>query len=86
VDQVFEEDGGFMATRTFIDVIRPKLNGIRGMLRARQRVLPVDRAELMEITEDWARAAFQIEEKDLLYMERLVMLQNRHTNKMQSVA
>jgi DSF synthase len=86
VDQVFEEDGGFLATRTFIDVIRPKLNGIRGMLRARQRVLPVDRAELMEITEDWARAAFQIEEKDLLYMERLVMLQNRHTNKIQSVA
>jgi DSF synthase len=86
VDQVFEEDGGFMATRTFIDVIRPKLNGIRGMLRARQRVLPVDRAELMEITEDWARAAFRIEEKDLLYMERLVMLQNRHTNKIQSVA
>src|SRR6185312_8886244 len=83
VDQVFEEDGGFLATRTFIDVIRPKLNGIRGMLRARQRVLPVDRAELMEITEDWARAAFQIEEKDLLYMERLVMLQNRHTNKIQ---
>lgn len=86
VDQVFEPSDGFMAVRTFIDVVRPKLNGIRGMIRARQRVLPIDRAELMAITEDWARTAFCLEEKDLLYMERLVMLQNRYTSKIQSVA
>lgn len=86
VDQVFDQNEGYMAARTFIDVMRPKLNGIRGMIRARQRVLPIDRAELMEITEDWARSAFLLEEKDLMYMERLVMLQNRHTSKLQSVA
>jgi DSF synthase len=86
VDEVFEPEGGFMAVRTFVDVMRPKLNSIRGMIRARQRVLPIDRAELMEITEDWARSAFQIEEKDLMYMERLVMLQNRHAQKIQNVA
>jgi DSF synthase len=86
VDEVFDQNDGFMAARTFIDVMRPKLNGIRGMLRARQRVLPIDRAELMEITEDWAKSAFLLEEKDLMYMERLVMLQNRHTSKLQSVA
>lgn len=78
VDRVFDKGDAFKATRTFIDVIRPKLNGIRAMLRARQRVLPVDRAELMDITEDWASAAFSIEEKDLAYMERLVILQNKH--------
>jgi DSF synthase len=33
----------------------------------------------MDITEDWVDAAFTLEEKDLSYMERLVMLQNRHT-------
>lgn len=86
VDQVFDQNEGYMAARTFIDVMRPKLNGIRGMIRTRQRVLPIDRAELMEITEDWARSAFLLEEKDLMYMERLVMLQNRHTSKLQSVA
>ncbi|TAN28020.1 MAG: enoyl-CoA hydratase [Castellaniella sp.] len=86
VDKVFDQNDGFMAARTFIDVMRPKLNGIRGMLRARQRVLPIDRAELMEITEDWAKSAFLLEEKDLMYMERLIMLQNRHTSKLQSVA
>lgn len=86
VDRVFEPGDSFMAVRTFIDVVRPKLNSFRGMLRARQRVLPIDRAELMAITEDWAQSAFQLEEKDLMYMERLIMLQNRHTNKTQGAA
>jgi DSF synthase len=50
------------------------------MIRARQRVLQLSRAELMEITEDWVDAAFSIEEKDLAFMERLVTLQNRRTS------
>ncbi|MDU4662028.1 MAG: enoyl-CoA hydratase, partial [Enterobacter hormaechei] len=29
-------------------------------------------------TEDWVDAAFCLEPKDIAYMERLVMLQNRH--------
>ncbi len=77
VDRIFEPGQAFKATRTFIDGMRPKLNGIRGMLRARRRVLPITRSELMEITEDWAEAAFQLQEKDLAYMERLVLLQNK---------
>jgi DSF synthase len=32
----------------------------------------------MDITEDWVDAAFCLESKDIAYMERLVMLQNRH--------
>src|SRR3546814_12724538 len=63
VDGLFEKDEAFISIRTFIDVIRPKLNGIRGLLRARQRVLPIDRSELMDINEDWARSAFLLEEK-----------------------
>lgn len=79
VDVLFQPGEGFNATRTFMDVLRPKLNGIRAMIRARQRVLQLSRSELMDITEDWVDAAFTLEEKDLSYMERLVMLQNRHT-------
>ena len=86
IDGVFEQGNAYKATRTFIDVIRPKLNGIRAMLRARARVLPVSRTELMEIAEDWAQAAFSLEEKDLAYMERLVMLQNRRISKPLPVA
>jgi DSF synthase len=56
------------------------------MLRARQRVLQLSRAELMEITEDWVDAAFTIEEKDLVFMERLVMLQNRRTSNLRQTA
>lgn len=85
VDQTFEAGDAYLATRTFIDVIRPKLNGVRAMLRARQRVLPLSRAELMDITEDWVHAAFTIEPKDLAYMERLVMLQNRRVSKLRTV-
>ncbi|SUB16597.1 enoyl-CoA hydratase [Pantoea agglomerans] len=47
------------------------------MLKARQRVLQLSRAELMDITEDWVDYAFTIEPKDIAYMERLVQLQNR---------
>lgn len=86
IDQVFEKNDGYMSVRTLIDVIRPKLNGIRAMLRARRRVLAIDKAELMEITEDWAQTAFSLEEKDLLYMERLIMLQNRHASKTQGIS
>jgi len=79
VDILFQPGEAFNATRTFMDTLRPKLNGIRAMIRARQRVLQLSRSELMDITEDWVDAAFTLEEKDLSYMERLVMLQNRHT-------
>lgn len=79
VDKLFQPGDAYMATRTFIDTIRPKLNGMRAMLRARQRVLQLTRSELMDITEDWVHSAFTIEEKDRLYIERLVMLQDRHT-------
>ncbi|HGM5492095.1 TPA: crotonase/enoyl-CoA hydratase family protein [Serratia fonticola] len=79
VDRLFQPGDAYMATRTFIDTIRPKLNGMRAMLRARQRVLQLTRSELMDITEDWVHSAFTIEEKDRQYIERLVMLQDRHT-------
>lgn len=79
VDSLFEPGDAYKATRTFIDVLRPKLNGIRAMLRARQRVLNLSRSELMDITEDWVEAAFSIDPKDRAYMERLVIAQNRRT-------
>jgi DSF synthase len=86
IDQVFDPGQAFIATRTFIDQLRPKLNGIRAMLRTRARVNPTTHAELMSITEDWAQSAFNLEEKDLVYMERLVMLQNKRHHKPMQIA
>lgn len=77
VDRLFDAGDAYQATRTFIDGMRPKLNGLRAMLRTRRRVLPITRTELLDITEDWAESAFQLQEKDLAYMERLVLLQNK---------
>ena len=85
VDGTFETGESFLATRTFMDSLKPKLNGVKAMLRARDRVNPLTRSELMDITEDWVRSAFTIEEKDLAFMERLVMLQNRRTSKLRHV-
>jgi DSF synthase len=85
VERTFSAGDAFLATRTFIDGMRPKLNGIRAMVKARQRVVGLSRTELMEITEDWVRAAFTIEEKDLAFMERLVVLQNRRVSKFRAV-
>jgi DSF synthase len=79
VDKLFQPGDGYQATRTFIDTMKPKLNGVKAMLKARQRVLQLTRAELMDITEDWVDFAFTIEPKDVAYMERLVQLQNRHS-------
>ncbi|MGE8633699.1 MAG: crotonase/enoyl-CoA hydratase family protein [Achromobacter piechaudii] len=79
VDTLFEPGEAYRVTRTFIDVMRPKLNGMRAMLRARQRVLNLSRSELMDITEDWVEAAFSIDPKDRAYMERLVLAQNRRS-------
>jgi len=83
VDQVFKPGDAQAAMHTFIDKLRPKLNGIRAMIRARQRVLPLCRAELLAITEDWVEAAFDIKEKDLAFMERLVVMQNRRSSSLQ---
>ncbi|WP_448684312.1 crotonase/enoyl-CoA hydratase family protein [Enterobacter cloacae] len=78
VDVLFEPGQSYVSVRTFIDTLRPKMNGVKAMLRARTRVLQLPRSELMDITEDWVDAAFCLEPKDIAYMERLVMLQNRH--------
>ena len=80
VDQLFEPGQSYLAVRTFIDTLQPRLNGIRAMLRARQRVMQLPRSELMDITEDWVDAAFCLQPKDVAYMERLVQLQNRHSS------
>ena len=84
VDRLFEPGNAYVATRTFIDNMRPKLNGMHAMLRARRRVLPITKTELLDITEDWAESAFHLQEKDIAYMERLVLMQNRISVRRQS--
>lgn len=77
VDRLFEPGQGFNAARGLVDELRPKKNGARAMIRARNIVSPLPKSELIAITEEWVLAAMNVEEKDIAHMERLVMLQNR---------
>lgn len=86
VDHIFQPGSGYISTRAFIDTIRPKLNGIQAILRARRRVLPITKSELIDITEDWADSAFRLAETDLAFMERLVILQNKRGTKAAATA
>ncbi len=85
VDGLFEPGDAFLATRTFIDTLKPKLNGVQAMLRARATRESDYPAELMDITEDWVRSASPSRKRNLAFMERLVMLQNRRTSKLRHV-
>ncbi|EED4925603.1 crotonase/enoyl-CoA hydratase family protein [Salmonella enterica subsp. diarizonae] len=77
VDILFEKNTGYAATREFIDTMQPRLNGVRAMLRTRQRVTGLSRSELMDITEDWVDSAFSLQTRDIAWIEHLVRLQNR---------
>jgi DSF synthase len=85
VDRLFEAGEGVAAAHAFIDDLAPKLNGIRSMLYARKRIAPVTHQELIDITDEWVRAAFRLTETDLGYMEHLVSLQNRRMRVAQPV-
>ena len=76
IDVVTDQGGGYGAVIDLIDNLRPRANGIRGMLRARQATHPVRREALMAVTEDWTEAAFTVGEDALAYMQRLVGLQD----------
>lgn len=77
VDEVVAPGTGVAGVLAFLDGAAPRLNALRALVRSRHRVRPVPKSLLMEITEDWAEAAFAVGPAGLAYMERLVALQNR---------
>ena len=77
VDTVAEPRDGHRVTLALLDRFRPRLNSVKALVRTRNRVLAITRAELMDITEDWAETAFTVGDRGVAYMERLVTLQNR---------
>lgn len=52
-------------------------NGYRALQRARQRVNPITRDEMMDITTIWVNAALQLTENDLKMVDRLVRSQQK---------
>lgn len=73
------------ATNEWIARTAKRHNGTQAVLRARTLVHPITRQELDSITDVWVDAAFQLAEKDLRMMARLVRSQMRLSEQLSDV-
>jgi DSF synthase len=77
VDVLAKDGEGEAAVRDWIAANGKRRNGLQGVLRARQHVFPVTRAELDAIGETWVDCALRLEDRDLRMMGRVVRAQMR---------
>ncbi len=79
VDVLAEDGEGRSTVHGWIRNNRKRQNTMNALRKVKQRVNPVDYKELQEIGEIWVDAAFNISEKDLRTMGRLVRSQSKHS-------
>ena len=77
VDILAKDGQGQSAVREWIARGWKRRNGLQAVMRARQLVHPITRAELDAIAEVWVDAALRVEDKDLKMMGRIVRSQMR---------
>lgn len=77
VDVLAPNGQGETAVREWIASNAKRRNGMQAMLRARQAVRPVSRAELDNVVELWVDAAMRLGERELKMMSRLARAQAR---------
>ena len=77
VDVLAKDGQGESAVREWIAKNWRRRNGTQAVMRARQLVHPITRAELDAIAEVWVDAALRLEDKDLRMMGRIVRSQMR---------
>ena len=77
VDVLAKDGEGETAVREWILKSRKRRNGMQAMLRARQLVRPVTRAELDNVVDLWVDAAMRLGERELKMMSRLARAQTR---------
>ena len=75
VDVLARDGEGEQAVRAYIAANERRMNGLQGVLRARQHVFPVTREELDGIAEAWVDCALRLQDKDLRMMGRVVRAQ-----------
>ena len=75
VDVLAKDGEGETAVRDWIAANAKRRNGLQGVLRSRQHVFPITRAELDAIGDTWVDCALRLEDKDLRMMGRLVRAQ-----------
>jgi DSF synthase len=77
VDVLAPNGHGESAVLEWIASNAKRRNGMQAMLRARQFVRPVTRAELDSVVELWVDAAMRLGERELKMMSRLARAQTR---------
>jgi DSF synthase len=79
VDVLAKDGQGESATRDWIARNARRRNGFQAVMRARQLIQPITRAELDAVADVWVEAALRLEERDLKLMNALIRAQQRRT-------
>jgi DSF synthase len=77
VDMVADPGEGEVALRSFIKRLKRSSITRQSVLKMRNRVLPLEKQELLDIAHDWVDAAFSLSERDISAMSRLVRAQTK---------
>jgi DSF synthase len=77
VDMVAEPGEGELALRSFVKRLNKSNITRRSVLNMRNRVLPLEKQELLDIAHDWVDAAFSLSDRDISAMSRLVRAQTK---------
>ncbi|MCU7814595.1 MAG: enoyl-CoA hydratase/isomerase family protein [Candidatus Thiodiazotropha sp. (ex Rostrolucina anterorostrata)] len=77
VDVIADPGEGEMALRSFIKRLKKSSITRRSVLKMRNRVLPLEKQELLDIAHDWVDAAFSLSDRDISAMSRLVRAQSK---------
>ena len=77
VDIVVPDGTGESAVNDWVAKQARRKNGMQGILRARQHVFPVTRAELDGIADTWVDCALRLDDRDLRKMGMIVQAQMR---------
>ncbi|MCY1518717.1 Fatty acid oxidation complex subunit alpha [compost metagenome] len=82
VDVLAEEGEGENTLREWVRKTHRSLNSFQTIQKAKQRVTPLTKQELLDITEIWVDAALCLTDRNLNMMERLVLAQDRKMTKL----
>ncbi|MES2418476.1 MAG: crotonase/enoyl-CoA hydratase family protein [Bacteroidota bacterium] len=86
VDVLAEEGKGEETLRNWVHKTHKSLNSFQSIQKAKQRVTPLTKQELLDITEIWVDAALRLTDRNLNMMERLVLAQDRKVTKSEEIA
>lgn len=78
IDALADDGEGISAVNSFIRSDQKHRNARSAIRKVRQRVNPVDYQDLIDICDIWVDAAFNLDERDLRTMSRLVRSQLRY--------